>query len=505
MQLLTITKLRKEIAGQVLFSIDHLAMFKGDRIGIVGNNGSGKTTLLKAIFNKDTAIHYHVSAAMLPQIQDLNQQSGGEKQKQVLLQLLKMPVEILLLDEPSSNLDADNQQWLISSLKKFSGSVIIVSHDRALLDSLANKIWAFSGGQVTEYSGNYTEYQAQLKAAQARQSVAYALNEKKKSRLEAQVIKRTQAAYRVKKGNRGKLSQSDKKAVSRSSHDHLEKKLQSGAKAIEKRIARMPKLQKPAHESRLQFVDLSSKEKHGQTLLRLSNFTLMRNHQQLIAGIDLKLVFGEHLVLRGPNGSGKTSLLTAIAGSKDPKIWRNSSARIGYFKQTLPLASPDETLFALLRRQSKQTNQVILHLLGSLGFNQTLFNRPMKLLSGGERVKANLAAVLLGRFNLLLLDEATNFLDIRAMDALRDFINSYPGGVILVSHDQNFADQIKAGQLEIHQKELINPTVQPKSSKSNQLLLLEQKKIELMSNPEPDLIAIRKITSLIACLNHSPK
>ncbi|EUJ28308.1 ATP-binding cassette domain-containing protein [Listeria grayi] len=157
-----LTNIQKEISGQKLFTIKHLQARQAARIGIVGKNGGGKTTLLRMLTGKDTDYDGEIdltgSCYLVPQLKENTTQSGGEQVRAYLNQALKARPEILLLDEPSANLDRANQEWLINKLKRYPGIIVFVTHDRHLLTELATSIWEIENQVYTEYPVNYQTY-----------------------------------------------------------------------------------------------------------------------------------------------------------------------------------------------------------------------------------------------------------------------------------------------------------------------------------------------------------
>ncbi len=162
MTMINLTKIQKNVAGRALFTIDHLVASAGDKIGVVGRNGTGKSTLAHLITGVDTdyrgQLVTDVPVSYVPQLAPTLDQSGGQAMMSRIRQALSARPAILILDEPSSNLDEAHQQWLVAQLQGFHGLLMLISHDRHLLDAVTNQTWAFEGQRVQAYAGNYAHY-----------------------------------------------------------------------------------------------------------------------------------------------------------------------------------------------------------------------------------------------------------------------------------------------------------------------------------------------------------
>lgn len=257
--MLVIQKGKIEYPEKLLFEHERLVVSTNKIVAIVGANGTGKTTFLNKIAeslkNKDHQVEFDGSYVMVHQISETTDPlSGGEKVKKALNKAFARKPNLLLLDEPSANLDETTQRWLSKRLKEYHGIVLLVSHDVDLLN-LANETWLIKNKKLEVFPGNYAFTEDILNNRENKQERAYNQQQREIHRLEQQIIKREQRAYRIKKGNGKKLSNSDKKALSRTSHDQMEKKMQRSAKALERRLERMPKIEKVAKSQVVRFID----------------------------------------------------------------------------------------------------------------------------------------------------------------------------------------------------------------------------------------------------------
>ena len=227
--MLVIQKEKIEYPEKILFEHERLVVSSNKIIAIVGANGTGKTTFLNRIVeslqNGNHQVEFDGSYVMVHQISETTDPlSGGEKVKKALNKAFARKPNLLLLDEPSANLDETTQRWLSKRLKEYHGIVLLVSHDIDLLN-LANETWLIKDKKLEVFPGNYAFTEDILNNRENKQERAYNQQQREIHRLEQQIIKREQRAYRIKKGNGKKLSNSDKKALSRTSHDQMEKKM----------------------------------------------------------------------------------------------------------------------------------------------------------------------------------------------------------------------------------------------------------------------------------------
>lgn len=486
-------------AAEPLFTLPQLTVNRRQRVAIIGPNGTGKSTLLKMLAaNDDPRIQAVGKIGYVPQLKDFSSESGGEQVKREIFDVLGEQPDILLLDEPSANLDLLNQHWLARELARFAGTLIVVSHDEALLAQPFDQIIVFGGPTVTVFTSDYAAYRrAEQRQAQKAEAAYHDYLAKKKA-LEIQVEKRLQQAHRLKKGNTRKLSNSDKKAAGLTSHDKSERKKAQTAMALEHRIDRMVPPDRVKKERPLHFKDLTAPQLAGHTMLRVSGWTVVRGKKTLIQNIQLKVPAGQRVAITGPNQAGKTSFFKDIMARPQP-VWWNQLARIGYFAQDLDTLDRGQTLWENVVGASYQDVHLIRNLLAGLGFPPAQWAQNAGTLSGGEQVKANLARILVGDYNFLLLDEPTNYLDLKAIDALGTFLASYPGTLLLISHDQTFTQQVAQQIYTIRDHRLVDPErTAPVHLTSETKLLLQHQIDALVADPKADIAEIRALRRQLA-------
>lgn len=250
------TDLAQEYAGKLIFSDVNVSIIWGEKIGLIGLNGSGKSTLLKTIargYGTAGEVCANGCVAYLPQLEQSEEGSAGEAVRNRLRQLLAGPADILLLDEPSANLDFKQQEWLLSYLKRTKKTLIIASHDEILLETIPTTIWALDEGQLTVYPGNYAAYKKALDVERMQQEKAYRNYQEEKRALKEAIQKKKAQAEGLttmpKNGNRSEW----KVNSFMGSYDGQERRLAKSAKAMTKRLERLEKVLAPAEPKALQF------------------------------------------------------------------------------------------------------------------------------------------------------------------------------------------------------------------------------------------------------------
>ncbi len=344
--------------------------------------------------------------------------SGGWQKRIKLAELLIMEPDVMLLDEPTNNLDAIGISWLIEYLKEFKGAYIIVSHDRYLLDSVTTHTGELNKGKIKIYTAPYTRF---IEIKEEEQRLA-----QKKYEETMELIQR----YR--------------RYVERNKYD---KKTAGRAKAREKMLERIEIPEKPEIEEYPEF-RIYSKDHLPTELLRAENIHMSFGENRVLRGIDLLIRQGEKIAILGENGSGKTTLLRILAGRLKPQkgtVFINPSIEIGYYSQVEgEEIQEDITPWELLLKERENiTYKELFTLLATFDLSEEKMETPFYKLSGGEKQRTRLMLLFSKRRDLLILDEVTNHLDLYSREALERALLSYKGGVIFVSHDRYFTEKIK--------------------------------------------------------------
>ena len=515
MELIKIDYLQIDVAASKLLTVSNLSINSRQKIGLIGNNGAGKTTLMKILaqekftdlFTIKGAVINNCNFAYVPQLLDAGDKSGGQREKLVLsravAKLKNMPNGLLLLDEPTSNLDITQQQWLIKIINKSKIACLIVSHDQNFLDRVCNSIWYIQDQNVHNYSGTYQEFRSFRQDEQKRAETIYEQKEKHLEQLERSYNQHFNKARTFSRNKKG-LSSSDWRSKSlgkQKTANNVIRATKSLANRINKEKGELKK--PPVHHAitlkngnkEITGLSISPKSKS----LRLGKQPVNAYGQKLFSITqEVNLAYGSKIVLTGQNGVGKTVFLEQV---KDRKLegFYNPQLKIGYFNQNIVISQTNKTLLDSLFATSIFDDSSTMQVLGDLHLRQ-YGERKISELSGGQLVCFNLAKIITGQYNLLLLDEPTNFLDIASINALAEFVRDYPFAIILVSHDQAFIKQLKVERWQIKDGRLIISQSQKKRAQEgsdNELELLKFKLDQLMLDSKASISEIKQVKAQI--------
>ena len=359
--------------------------------------------------------------------------SGGQKTRVSLGKLLLTKPDILLLDEPTNHLDMESIAWLETYLKGYSGSVIIVAHDRYFLDRVVTKVIELDNGTATVFSGNYSAYsdkKAMLRDAQIR---AY-LNQQQEIRHQEAVIAKLKSFNREKSIRR--------------------------AESREKMLDKIERLEKPVEINDSMDIRLEPDVVSGNDVLTVTDLSKSFDTQTLFTHGSFEIKRGERIAVIGNNGTGKTTLLKIINGlipADAGEIRLGAKVHIGYYDQEHQVLHMDKTLFQEIQDTYPNMNDTqIRNTLASFLFTGDDVFKLIKDLSGGERGRVSLAKLMLSDANFLLLDEPTNHLDITSKEILESALCRYTGTVLYVSHDRYFINRTATRILDLTGQSLIN-------------------------------------------------
>lgn len=344
--------------------------------------------------------------------------SGGEQTRLCLARLLLQKPDLLLLDEPTNHLDMETLQWLENYLAAYKGSVLVISHDRYFLDHVCTGIVEILMGASEQYNGNYTRYIAQRQERFESRMRAYEIQQKEIERQQAII-----ARYRM---------------------FNREKSIRA-AESREKALDRMEKLEKPVDERAIRF-SFEARRRTGEDVLQLTEISKSFGEKHLFHDLTLRVRAGDRVALIGPNGVGKSTLIKIIVGEEQPDtgfIRYGSNVDIGYYDQHQSTLHADKTALDEIWDRFPQMEQS--NVRGALGmflFTGDDVFKPIHTLSGGEKGRVALTALMLRKDNLLLLDEPTNHLDMDSREVLEDALADFGGTIITVSHDRYFINRI---------------------------------------------------------------
>ncbi|QIL51102.1 ABC-F family ATP-binding cassette domain-containing protein [Weissella coleopterorum] len=448
--MIKINKVEKANGQGKLFLADQLLAQKGDKIGIVGPNGVGKSTLLQMILGQDLEylgkIQVQGFIENVPQmIVDQKQESGGEMVWRRIREAIGQRPDILILDEPTANLDEAHQNQLVQQLKYYRGILLVVSHDVYFLEQITNQIWAFEQNVITPYHLNYVDYQRQTKQKFEQANQVYSREQRKKKKLLYEAQKQVQAGDRVKRNNNTLKG------------DTVQAQLTGNAKYLRQKAGQLAQGERPKLAKSLKLQN-EMNVRSTQILARLIDLEIFApTGPSLIDNVSVVIKGADKISLKGPNGVGKTTLLQATM--EDAK--RHQQTQVGYFSQKVDQLEDQKSILWNVMQNSVESMQVARDFLGAFGLRRDMVERNVATLSGGERVRVSLVATLLAQANFLILDEPTNFLDLPALMALSQFLKDFKGAVLLVSHDQKFTFDLNWPIWEImdHKLHLIDENI----------------------------------------------
>jgi ATP-binding cassette subfamily F protein 3 len=360
--------------------------------------------------------------------------SGGQKSRLALAKLLISEPDLLLLDEPTNHLDLAAIEWLEKYLLEFSGAVVLISHDRYLLDRLATRIVWLTQQALRSYPGNYSSFAQQKELHELTQQRQF-------ERQQEDIDKQKEFIRRFGAGQRSKEAKGREK--------RLERLLRS-----DQMIDRVA-----THKSIS--LSLDTERRAGDQVLGVKELSKAFDDKRLWTAIDFAVKRGERVGIIGPNGSGKTTLLRVLVGEEDADsgvVKWGANLEVGYYDQRLDDFDPELTVIeTLAESQPVGTREKELRdVLATMLFRGDDIHKPVGMLSGGERARVRLAELLMQKPNVLLLDEPTNHLDIPSREALESALSNYAGTVICVSHDRFFLDQVAKRMLILQPPGLVD-------------------------------------------------
>ena len=464
MNILNLEHISKIYGDKVIFDDISYGIHQGDKIGIIGINGTGKTTFLRILagleeadegqvitqnglritylpqhpqfpegatvlsyvtqgqtdksWNPETEAHMVLNRlGITNHEEEISHLSGGQKKRVALAAVLANPSDVLILDEPTNHLDNEMASWLEDYLNRFKGVVIMVTHDRYFLDRVTNKILEISHGKLYSYEAGYSGF---LEMKAAREEMELASERKRQSILRME----------IEWAKRGCRARSTKQRA---------------------RLDRLETLKNGAAPVRDQTVEIDSVEtRMGKKTIELHHISKSFGDKICIRDFNYIVLKNQRLGIIGPNGCGKSTLLKMIAGVMEPdsgEIEIGDTIKIGYFSQEIQDMNSSQRVIDYIKDVAEYipTKDGLISaskLLEQFLFDSSMQYAPIEKLSGGEKKRLYLLKVLAAAPNVLLLDEITNDIDIPTLTILEDYLDSFAGIVIAVSHDRYFLDNI---------------------------------------------------------------
>ncbi|MEJ5902667.1 ABC-F family ATP-binding cassette domain-containing protein [Ochrobactrum teleogrylli] len=355
---------------------------------------------------------------------DVGKLSGGWKMRVALARILLMRPDVMLLDEPSNHLDLESLIWLEAFLKNYDGALLMTSHDREFMNRIVTKIIEIDGGSLNSYSGDYAFYEGQR-----------ALNEKQQ-----------QAQFERQQAMLAKEIKFIERFKARASH----------ASQVQSRVKKLEKIDRVEPPRRRQTVafDFAPAPRSGEDVVSLKGVNKTYGSRTIYDGLDFMVRRRERWCIMGVNGAGKSTLLKLVAGAAEPDqgiVNLGASVKLGYFAQhAMDILDGDSTILEWLEQRFPKAGQAPLRALaGCFDFSGDDIEKKCRVLSGGEKARLVMAAMLFDPPNFLVLDEPTNHLDLDTKEMLIKALSSYEGTMLFVSHDRRFLAALSNRVLEL--------------------------------------------------------
>lgn len=464
MNIINIEHISKVFGEKQVFDDISCGIHQGDKIGIIGINGTGKTTLLKiiagleepdqgqVIFQKGLRVTYLPQSPKFPEHatvlsyvadgadgadwgreseaknalnrlgitdhhEEIDHLSGGQKKRVALARTLVNPADVLILDEPTNHIDNEMAVWLEEYLNQWKGAIIMVTHDRYFLDRVTNKILEIDHGKLYSYTANYSQF-LELKAQREEMELASERKRQSVLRMELEWAKRGCRARTTKQ---------------------------------RARLERLEALKNGKAPVRDAEVEMDSVEtRMGKKTIELHHISKSYGQKKLIDDFEYIVLKNQRLGIIGSNGCGKSTLMKIITGKEEPDqgtVEIGDTVKIGYFAQEVMEMDENQRVIDYIKDvaeyvPTKDGRITASQMLERFLFTPAMQYTPIGKLSGGERRRLYLLKVLMDAPNVLILDEPTNDLDIPTLTILEDYLDSFLGIVITVSHDRYFLDNI---------------------------------------------------------------
>ena len=467
--LLEAADLQKAYGEQVVLNIDRVCIHDGERIALIGENGAGKSTLLAILAGEirpdaGTVKHYcpfaiiHqsgetrgngsarlVSEFNAPQLHE--GLSGGEMTRRRITQALSEEAPLLFADEPTTDLDTAGIARLKQFLLSYRGALLLVSHDRALLNALCTRVLHLEDGSLHDFPGTYADYQAELQRKREFQQFEYDQYRAEKARLKAMAQQKAEWAAAVKKAPK-RMGNSEARLHTRE-YTNAVLRQSAAKKIVQNRIDRLEKKERPRDLPDISMTLGIARPIGAKTVLTVTCDSLRAGQRSLITNARFTLPTGSRTALMGANGSGKTTLLRTLWGSPsegtafEGRILYNPGAKIGCFDQDhAKMLDLNASALDNAMEGAQYPEAMARTVLARLNVRGDNVFKPVRVLSGGERAKIALAKLLLSDSNFLMLDEPTNHLDLFTMEALEALLRDYGGTLLFVSHDRAFVKAV---------------------------------------------------------------
>ena len=370
--------------------------------------------------------------------------SGGERGRVALTQALLGEPDLLLLDEPDNHLDIQGITWLEGMLKRFRGALVLVTHDRELVDRVVDSIAEIEDGRVTTQRGTFSDFLVRKRDRIERQKREYLEQQRR--------VRKLQQAVTGIGGHARAIEHSTIDFAIRKRALKIARRATVLRRRIERELADEQKAAKPRDQRDQIRVDVTPRRWHARTVLRMEGVGKRFGARTLFSDVELELARGQRIALVGPNGAGKTTLVEIALGIQAPDtghVWVSAAASAFYCDQHHGGLEPDLTVYDTVAQNTELNRTQVHYLLSKLLFEGPDVNKSVGALSGGERTRLVLALLMNTGADLLMLDEPTNHLDLSGIEVLQEGLKSFAGALLFISHDRRLVGAVATDVLEL--------------------------------------------------------
>ncbi len=503
--LLSFKNIKKDFDNVEVLKDINLDIKKNKILGIVGRNGAGKSTLVDIIFglsekdegkilfhqpeikaaylrqngsyelnilcktnsrkDKDIALNH----SMLKYTSELGLEkfytwdnvrlgnlSGGERTKVSLANIWNFKPQLLILDEPTNNMDFKGVNWLLSELKKFNGSVIIISHDRYFLDKAVDEILEIEGGKSIIFEGNYSFYKEEKERRFKSQFNQYKKEQNYREKIQEDIKNLKNWSQKAHRESTKKQIVAENKMGGK---EYFRAKAKKRDIQIKSKIKKLEKLkvdgvEKPKEDKKIYF-EFNVNTKGGKRLLEFKNISKAFGSNVLFNNSSFYINRGEKIGIFGENGTGKSTLIKIIIGEEklnNGEMWISDSLEIAYLSQNVIDLDSEITPLELIGELPRDNMGKVRTMLFNMGLSNRILDTKIKYLSFGEKMKVKLAGFILKNYPLIILDEPENHIDLPSREQLEEALINYEGTVIIVSHDRYMMEKVCNKMIVIENK-----------------------------------------------------
>jgi ATPase subunit of ABC transporter with duplicated ATPase domains len=486
--MLKLNKITKYFDEKIILDEVSMIVNDGQAVALIGPNGVGKTTLLKIIVGEmnydfgeikntlsvgyvpqkiddeeiiikeyfDDAklwkINYALSLVDLSYIdidKDIKTLSGGEKTRLSIAKVFSKndSPELLILDEPTNNLDTEMIAWLKKFINKFSGSVLIASHDRSFINEVANSIYELKDCKLKHYAGNFEFYKQERQNELDRHYEDYEKYNETKNKLNKHIAEFRERSRRVSNTSFDKIKHESKMAF-QGSKSSTQAKAGSKIKALKSKLGQLEEIKKPKLD-KLYKINIDGEVHKNKIIFSAENINKSYRDISVLRQIELEIIGKDRVQVTGKNGSGKSTLLKIVShkiNADSGEIKWSEGIRIGYYSQDTEMIDMNASAYENLKNPDVDDERIY-YQARKLGLVFKLLPKKTKTLSRGQQAKLAFCKLLLQNNDLLILDEPTNHMDIETKELLESALREYEGAILVASHDKYFIEQIEINKV----------------------------------------------------------